>query len=168
VAAVDDPFVDHMNLAGDLIEMPSWNDLLALASRLESGHLIPFSLSRQSDRDAGMDFKYAEGQFAVVGAEDSKDRGTFAFCLLDRAKSDRRVYFGDEYPEYCTTGDIGQVIRIAHAYFRAGELERSVSWHVCDAGLGRKLSMIPSSEILRAGDAEVSLEAILSRLRGVE
>lgn len=156
------PFVDHLNISGDKVDNPSWEQWALLEDRLRKGALMSFSLQRQSDRDADMDFEYSSGDFAIVGAEDS-ERGTFGFSYLDPAKSSRLVTInGQEYREYSTTRDVEIVIKIARSYFQTGDLDRSVTWHVSCQGLGRQLKDIPASEILRPDRLDLTLETIIA------
>jgi hypothetical protein len=160
-------FVDFINVSGDRIEKPTWADFASLEFRLQDGMFLSFSLQRQSDRDAGLEVNVSEtaGCFVIVGMEDSKERGTFAFCYLDSTKTSKPVSAsGDYYPEYCTTNSASTVVAVARTYFQSGELDRSVSWHVSRRGTGRKLEDIPPSEILRASDTKETFRDMLSRL----
>ena len=159
------PFADYMSISGRVIEMPTWSDFLTLESELKKGAVLPFSLQRQSDRDASLDINASDSAFAIVGMEDSKQRGTYGFCYLDLTKTSKLIVAsGEYYPEYCTTDDVSVVVQIARKYFQTGDLDRSVTWHVARQGLGGKKEDIPQTEILLANDDKVTLETLLSRL----
>lgn len=133
--AHEDAFADHLNIAGEKIDLPTLDDFLALEERLSTGTLVPFCVGRHSDRDANIDFEWSGGAFAITGAEHSKERGNFGFCYLDPVKSDKPVCIGSgDFPEYCTTTDTRLIIAIARTYFASGEfIDQSVGmWLAVD------------------------------------
>lgn len=156
-------FVDSLSIAGEIVDHPTLDDFLKLEDRLGLGQLVPFSLSRIVDRDSTMDFNVFGMGFSIFGAEDSVQRGTFGFSLLDLNKSSSPVLIGAEYcPEYCTTNDVNLVVAIARTFFLTGELDRRVTWHVARRGIGRPLETIPDQEILYAHNESQNLLALLS------
>jgi hypothetical protein len=142
------PFVECINVAGAIIELPSLSEWSKLELRLLAGSPGEFSLSRQSDRDSAMEFEWSDGRFAIVGCEDSLERGSFGFCLLKEQGSDDMRSFGIQaYPDYCTTSDLKLVAAVARTWFEFGELTRSVSWFVGNRNIGRKRDQIIEREI---------------------
>ena len=112
-----------------------------------------------------LDVNVSDSVFAIVGMEDSKDRGTFGFSYLDLTKTSKLIEAGGEYyPQYCSTHDVSIVVQIARTYFGTGDLDRSVTWHVARKGLGGKMEHIPRSEILVANDDKQALKDLLSHL----
>lgn len=161
-------FSDHLNIEGRKCDNPTWEDFCALAEMLMSRRPLSFSIQRQTDRDAGMDFDFSDGRFAIYGAEDSVERGTFGFSFLDPTRGSAHLRFANQQLRaYCTTADFEVVLRIARAYFQSGDLERTVDWHVSRKTIGLPLEEIPLDEILRSGDRQHTLNDLLKQLHGL-
>ncbi|WP_395748462.1 hypothetical protein [Prosthecobacter sp.] len=142
------PFVQELRLDGVRLSQNA-GEIPALVAEIFSEGLPFVSLSLMvPDRDGGMDISRVDGRcYAIVGGEDSQERGGFCFTYFDETLDDQIVEDVEGIRAFATLEDPLAVQAIALHYVSFGELYPEHTWHVSRIGNGQPKAEIPADEI---------------------